>query len=684
MSSRKRSGKRRPEPLALSPLMRSQSANWWKPRKGEPYRPLIALPSQIKYDIDPWWANCTDYDFKAFDPPRTLEPAKAMAPKVTADDPKPSPVDAKPSPAQDVPAKETGANDDLAPSPADTPVAAQPQRTGDAGDKTPPQKQTEPEKSSDEDDPKGQDEDSNQQADDPKKPGAGFDPGNDGSGSDPGSGGSGVDSGSNTSQDSLYQQADNPQNPGSSSNAGSNGNDSDPENGSSGFGSGSNTIQDNPKEQADDPQRPGSSSDPSDNGNGSSPDSDSNGSGPSSDTPQDYPKQAAPKDKAQGPSKQANPENKADQPPKSSNQPTQGQSQDKPKDPTTPKNSPNDSAIDPSYNPSDVSPDQMSQINDALSTSSDPAPDDDKEVNATSDSQTSKDPADNIGKNPQGTDASPQDPITKSPSNLQADPEDQDPTSNTLSGSRKGEPPAQPPDETEETPAKVSLDGSNNLIFYGSTTRAIPSFTASLGEAPTAIVNGQPVHLLSNGAISMAGTTLQPGAAPITLSNIPSRPPKAEISLDSSGNLILDGSITRALPSFTKAQQEGPVATINGQIIKSLSDGAVSIAGTTIHRGGDAAIITVPRSTSSTTATAGSGSEDVGDLIMNGIGASSDSSSTTTNSGSGGATDSLPPPPPLSSLESFTGGSGTLLHCFSQKLAVGGVCMVLLLGMLML
>ncbi|KAL9630045.1 MAG: hypothetical protein Q9164_006608, partial [Protoblastenia rupestris] len=574
MSSRKRSGKRKSEPLALSPLMPSQSANWWKPRKGEPYRPLIALPSQIKYDIDPWWANCTDYDFKAFDPPRTLEPAKAMAPKVTADDPKPSPVEAKPSPAQDIPAKETGANDDPAPSPADTPVAAQPQRTGDAGDKTPPQKQTQPEMSSDENDPKGQDEDSNQQADDPKKPGTGFGPGNDGSGSDPGSGGSGDDSGSNTSQDGLNQQADDPQNPDSSSNAGSDGNDSDPESGSSGFGSGSNTIQDNPKQQADDPQKPGSSSDPSDNGNGLGPGNDSSGSGPDNDTPQDYLKQAAPEDKAQGPGKQANPENKADQPPKSSSQSEQGQSQDKPKDPTTPKNSPNDLATDPNYNPSDVSPDQMSQINDALSTSSDPAPDDDKEVTATSDSQRLKDPADNIGKNPQGTHASPQDPTTKSPSNPQADPEEQDPSSNTSSGSREGESPTQPPDETEETPTKISLDGSNNLIFHGSTTRAIPSFTARPGETPAAIVNGQPIHPLSNGAISMAETTLQPAAAPITLSNIPSRPPKAEISLDSSGNLFLDGSITRALPSFTKAQQEDPVATINGQIIKSLSDGA--------------------------------------------------------------------------------------------------------------
>lgn len=59
-----------------------QEANWYKPEAGQPYRPRIAIPSQLKQKI-PWFSFCTDI-FTAFDPPQPLQPAKSLVPGPTS------------------------------------------------------------------------------------------------------------------------------------------------------------------------------------------------------------------------------------------------------------------------------------------------------------------------------------------------------------------------------------------------------------------------------------------------------------------------------------------------------------------------------------------------------------------------------------------------------------------------
>ena len=48
-----------------------QEANWYTPEPGQPYRPLIALPRQLQA-LNPASANCQDWFFKGYDPPRAL------------------------------------------------------------------------------------------------------------------------------------------------------------------------------------------------------------------------------------------------------------------------------------------------------------------------------------------------------------------------------------------------------------------------------------------------------------------------------------------------------------------------------------------------------------------------------------------------------------------------------------
>ena len=82
------------------PPMSVMSSQWYKPEPGEPYRPLIMFPSRLR-DIDPLWKLCTQGPFTGFDPPRTLDPAAAMVPKVTPpSDPNPDPRPAKPAATQ--------------------------------------------------------------------------------------------------------------------------------------------------------------------------------------------------------------------------------------------------------------------------------------------------------------------------------------------------------------------------------------------------------------------------------------------------------------------------------------------------------------------------------------------------------------------------------------------------------
>ena len=98
MSTSKRDGT---DPLtitAYSRLMKIyQEANWYKPEPGEPYRPLIAMPSKIN-QLGGWLRYCGGGFFTAYDPPHALVTEAALLPPTSAGDPKSTPA---PSPTQD-------------------------------------------------------------------------------------------------------------------------------------------------------------------------------------------------------------------------------------------------------------------------------------------------------------------------------------------------------------------------------------------------------------------------------------------------------------------------------------------------------------------------------------------------------------------------------------------------------
>ena len=84
------------------------SENYYKPEAGEPYRPLVAIPSQVR-DMVPWFHYCTDLWFTGFDPPRSLVPAAALAPAVTTGDSVAPTIIPQPSASHDPGAKKTAA-----------------------------------------------------------------------------------------------------------------------------------------------------------------------------------------------------------------------------------------------------------------------------------------------------------------------------------------------------------------------------------------------------------------------------------------------------------------------------------------------------------------------------------------------------------------------------------------------
>lgn len=104
-------------------------ANWYKPEPGEPYHPLIAMPDQIK-QINPFFSRCTDAFFTGFDPFRTLVPAFAMVPTTTADDPNAATSMAPmPSAIQDPGARQTANGGETKPETGATPAAQDPKAT---------------------------------------------------------------------------------------------------------------------------------------------------------------------------------------------------------------------------------------------------------------------------------------------------------------------------------------------------------------------------------------------------------------------------------------------------------------------------------------------------------------------------------------------------------------------------
>ena len=106
----------------------SQEANWYKPEPGEPYRPLIAMPSRIK-QIQPWLSYCTEIFFTAYDPPSILKVATALTPPTSPSDPKAPLWAPVPSPTLDAGARQTVGVEVSIPVPASIPTAVQPKAT---------------------------------------------------------------------------------------------------------------------------------------------------------------------------------------------------------------------------------------------------------------------------------------------------------------------------------------------------------------------------------------------------------------------------------------------------------------------------------------------------------------------------------------------------------------------------
>ena len=109
-----------------------QEANWYRPEPGVPYRPNIAMPSQLKrklmqdYPLFSSFSSCVTGFFAAVDPPHALVTEARLLPPLPPSNPKPAPV---PSPTQDPGPGETPAGKSPKLVPASGPTVEQPEPT---------------------------------------------------------------------------------------------------------------------------------------------------------------------------------------------------------------------------------------------------------------------------------------------------------------------------------------------------------------------------------------------------------------------------------------------------------------------------------------------------------------------------------------------------------------------------
>lgn len=120
-------------------MQSSQEENWYKPQPGEPYRPLIAMPTKLK-EMIPWFSHCNDGLFTAYDPPSALTAGTALAPPLSHNDPGAHPWAPVPSPTLNPETGHTVGAEASVPVPASVPTLDQPKATITAA--SAPQKQT--------------------------------------------------------------------------------------------------------------------------------------------------------------------------------------------------------------------------------------------------------------------------------------------------------------------------------------------------------------------------------------------------------------------------------------------------------------------------------------------------------------------------------------------------------------
>ena len=419
-------------------------ANWYKPAHGEPYRPLIAMPDQIA-KMNPFFGRCTNAFFTGYDPPRTLEPASAMVPDVTTNDPKVQTSAPMPSYTQDPGARKT-TNAEAAtsvPAPASSPALADPKQTNNPGPNV-NLKQVPSDPKQSVPDPKPTEPDSNQKIPNP------------GPQSD----------GPTLSNTWRAQPESSPQNTAASPDQ-SGGAHTDPGPAIDAF------------KTSSDPQQ--TSSPDTGTGNG--------------------------------------------------------------QDPNTPNRPQESSNVLPLSDPSHVSPDQMSQIENALVTSV---------------------------RGPQAAATSIQGyaPFL----NQQAPSSGVGPSSQDSSGS--------PQSEVNQQSPNNGIGQLNTAWTGDGNPNPAPPIVSDTPKYQPTVINGEPAVPLSNG-VSIAGATLTPGAVPITLAGVP-------ISVGSS-NIIVGASAVPLASAFP--QQPIPFnaptyqpTVINGETAQPLALG-ISIAGTTLTPG---------------------------------------------------------------------------------------------------
>ncbi len=133
-----------------------------------------------------------------------------------------------------------------------------------------------------------------------------------------------------------------------------------------------------------------------------------------------------------------------------------------------------------------------------------------------------------------------------------------------------------PPITVSSTP--IMLDPNALVVDSISVQIRLPLLSLIVGQITTP--NGEIIQQLPTG-ISVAGTTLTPGAPPIKVSG-------TLISLGSAAVIIGSSSIPIALPRLPWSP--GPITNIDSEVVSPLSNG-ISVAGTTLTPGGPAIMV---------------------------------------------------------------------------------------------
>ncbi len=163
------------------------------------------------------------------------------------------------------------------------------------------------------------------------------------------------------------------------------------------------------------------------------------------------------------------------------------------------------------------------------------------------------------------------------------DPEDNGSARPTTSVPRPAQIPKPPEPQQTSDPKDQGHASSGNAEQDSENTQGKTLAIGNNNPVEAVTVNGQVAQPLSDDAISIAGTTLTPGASPITISGI-------EISLGQSKIAVGNNSV----PIATAADSvwiPGRVTTIDSQPIQPISGNEVSIAGVALSKGASALTI---------------------------------------------------------------------------------------------